>query len=109
MDWILVVTQLLNGLQLGVLLFLLAAGLTLVHEVHVAQEPEHGVRHGVDEVLGTELRHRPRGERVDGVREDGRRRRANPREREPHRAIDGHVLAQAIITGTYSLNPDVPA
>ncbi len=30
MDWILFATQLLNGLQLGVLLFLLAAGLTLV-------------------------------------------------------------------------------
>jgi phosphatidylethanolamine-binding protein (PEBP) family uncharacterized protein len=25
------------------------------------------------------------------------------------RALDGHVLASASITGTYSLNPDVPA
>ncbi len=30
MDWTLLVTQLLNGVQLGILLFLLAAGLTLV-------------------------------------------------------------------------------
>ena len=30
MDWTLLVTQILNGLQLGVLLFLLAAGLTLI-------------------------------------------------------------------------------
>ena len=30
MDWTLLVTQVLNGLQLGVLLFLLAAGLTLI-------------------------------------------------------------------------------
>ena len=30
MDWTLLVIQTLNGLQLGVLLFLLAAGLTLV-------------------------------------------------------------------------------
>ena len=30
MDWTLLVTQLLNGVQLGLLLFLLAAGLTLV-------------------------------------------------------------------------------
>mgnify|MGYP002525993614 FL=1 len=30
MDWTLLVIQMLNGLQLGVLLFLLAAGLTLV-------------------------------------------------------------------------------
>ena len=30
MDWTLLIVQLLNGLQLGVLLFLLAAGLTLI-------------------------------------------------------------------------------
>jgi branched-chain amino acid transport system permease protein len=42
MDWILVVTQLLNGLQLGVLLFLLAAGLTLVFGIMDFVNLAHG-------------------------------------------------------------------
>jgi branched-chain amino acid transport system permease protein len=33
MDWTLFVAQMLNGLQLGVLLFLLASGLTLIFGV----------------------------------------------------------------------------
>ena len=39
MDWVLIITQLLNGLQLGLLLFLLASGLTLVFGIMDFCEP----------------------------------------------------------------------
>ena len=42
MDWTLLVTQLLNGVQLGVLLFLLAAGLTLVFGIMDFVNLAHG-------------------------------------------------------------------
>ncbi len=42
MDYILLVTQLLNGLQLGILLFLLAAGLTLVFGIMDLVNLAHG-------------------------------------------------------------------
>jgi len=42
MDWVLFVTQLMNGLQLGVLLFLLAAGLTLVFGIMDFVNLAHG-------------------------------------------------------------------
>jgi branched-chain amino acid transport system permease protein len=42
MDWFLIVIQLLNGLQLGVLLFLLAAGLTLVFGIMNFVNLAHG-------------------------------------------------------------------
>lgn len=42
MDWTLLVTQLLNGVQLGVLLFLLAAGLTLIFGIMDFVNLAHG-------------------------------------------------------------------
>ena len=42
MDWALLVTQILNGLQLGILLFLLAAGLTLVFGIMDFVNLAHG-------------------------------------------------------------------
>ncbi|NIR31326.1 MAG: branched-chain amino acid ABC transporter permease [Gammaproteobacteria bacterium] len=42
MDWVLVLEQLLNGLQLGILLFLLAAGLTLVFGIMDLVNLAHG-------------------------------------------------------------------
>ena len=42
MEWVLFVSQLLNGLQLGVLLFLLAAGLTLVFGIMDFVNLAHG-------------------------------------------------------------------
>ncbi|MFQ6018999.1 MAG: branched-chain amino acid ABC transporter permease [Kiloniellaceae bacterium] len=42
MDWTLLVTQLLNGVQLGILLFLLAAGLTLVFGIMDFVNLAHG-------------------------------------------------------------------
>jgi branched-chain amino acid transport system permease protein len=42
MDWTLLVTQLLNGLQLGVLLFLLASGLTLIFGIMDFVNLAHG-------------------------------------------------------------------
>ncbi len=42
MDWSLLITQLLNGLQLGLLLFLLAAGLTLIFGVMDFINLSHG-------------------------------------------------------------------
>ena len=42
MDWNLVITQLLNGLQLGILLFLLASGLTLVFGIMDFVNLAHG-------------------------------------------------------------------
>ena len=42
MQWILLVTQLLNGLQFGILLFLLAAGLTLVFGIMDLVNLAHG-------------------------------------------------------------------
>ncbi|MBH67490.1 MAG: branched-chain amino acid ABC transporter permease [Rhodospirillaceae bacterium] len=42
MDWVLIITQLLNGLQLGVLLFLLASGLTLVFGIMDFVNLAHG-------------------------------------------------------------------
>ncbi len=42
MEWVLFVSQLLNGLQLGVLLFLLAAGLTLVFGIMDLVNLAHG-------------------------------------------------------------------
>ncbi len=42
MDWILLATQLLNGLQLGVLLFLLASGLTLIFGIMDFVNLAHG-------------------------------------------------------------------
>ncbi len=42
MDWTLLITQLLNGVQLGVLLFLLAAGLTLVFGIMDFVNLAHG-------------------------------------------------------------------
>ena len=42
MDWVLIITQLLNGLQLGLLLFLLASGLTLVFGIMDFVNLAHG-------------------------------------------------------------------
>ncbi len=42
MDWALLITQILNGLQLGILLFLLAAGLTLVFGIMDFVNLAHG-------------------------------------------------------------------
>ena len=42
MDWVLFVTQMLNGLQLGVLLFLLASGLTLIFGIMDFVNLAHG-------------------------------------------------------------------
>ncbi len=42
MDWALLVTQILNGLQLGILLFLLAAGLTLIFGIMDFVNLAHG-------------------------------------------------------------------
>ncbi|MBU99834.1 MAG: branched-chain amino acid ABC transporter permease, partial [Rhodospirillaceae bacterium] len=42
MDWVLITTQLLNGLQLGLLLFLLASGLTLVFGIMDFVNLAHG-------------------------------------------------------------------
>ena len=42
MDWALLVTQILNGLQLGILLFMLAAGLTLVFGIMDFVNLAHG-------------------------------------------------------------------
>ena len=42
MDWVLFVTQILNGLQLGVLLFLLASGLTLIFGIMDFVNLAHG-------------------------------------------------------------------
>ncbi len=42
MDWVLFVTQVLNGVQLGILLFLLAAGLTLVFGIMDFVNLAHG-------------------------------------------------------------------
>ena len=42
MDWVLFITQLLNGLQLGVLLFLLASGLTLIFGIMDFVNLAHG-------------------------------------------------------------------
>ncbi|MDG2284919.1 MAG: branched-chain amino acid ABC transporter permease, partial [Alphaproteobacteria bacterium] len=42
MDWTLFVTQVLNGLQLGVLLFLLASGLTLIFGIMDFVNLAHG-------------------------------------------------------------------
>ena len=42
MDWVLVTTQILNGLQLGILLFLLASGLTLVFGIMDFVNLAHG-------------------------------------------------------------------
>ena len=42
MDWSLLITQLLNGLQLGLLLFLLASGLTLIFGIMDFINLSHG-------------------------------------------------------------------
>jgi branched-chain amino acid transport system permease protein len=42
MDWNLLITQLLNGLQLGLLLFLLASGLTLIFGIMDFINLSHG-------------------------------------------------------------------
>ena len=42
MEWILFISQVLNGLQLGILLFLLAAGLTLVFGIMDFVNLAHG-------------------------------------------------------------------
>ena len=42
MDWALLITQILNGLQLGILLFLLAAGLTLIFGIMDFVNLAHG-------------------------------------------------------------------
>jgi len=42
MDWNLLVTQLMNGLQLGLLLFLLASGLTLIFGIMDFINLSHG-------------------------------------------------------------------
>ena len=42
MDWILLTEQTLNGLQFGLMLFLLAAGLTLVFGIMDLVNPAHG-------------------------------------------------------------------
>lgn len=42
MDWVLIITQVLNGLQLGLLLFLLASGLTLVFGIMDFVNLAHG-------------------------------------------------------------------
>ena len=39
MDWYLLIAQLLNGLQLGLLLFLLASGLSLIFGDHGLHQP----------------------------------------------------------------------
>jgi len=42
MDWTLLAVQLLNGLQLGILLFLLASGLTLIFGIMDVVNLAHG-------------------------------------------------------------------
>ncbi len=42
MDWNLLITQLMNGLQLGLLLFLLASGLTLIFGIMDFINLSHG-------------------------------------------------------------------
>lgn len=48
MNWILLIEQTLNGVQLGLLLFLLAAGLTLVFGIMDLVNLAHGSLYMVD-------------------------------------------------------------
>lgn len=52
MDWVLVLIQLLNGAQFGVLLFLVTAGLTLVFGIMNLINLGHGVQYMVGAYLG---------------------------------------------------------